>query len=161
MDRLNRWLTLLANLGVIVGILLLVYETRQNTEAINSQTRAAIYAGAQEELWKNMEYPDVTVNFQTTDHKLTVNEKVRLDAWLTASLRAREFAWLEYRSGNVDEGSWQAERQVIRFILGTRRLRAWWRDIARDAFHPEFAREVDALIEGPEVDYAARVLAIH
>jgi len=31
-DRLNKWLTLGANLGVLLGILLLVVEVRQNQE---------------------------------------------------------------------------------------------------------------------------------
>jgi hypothetical protein len=33
-DRLNKWLTLGANLGVLVGIILLVMEIRQNQEII-------------------------------------------------------------------------------------------------------------------------------
>lgn len=58
LDKLNSWLTLLANVGVLLGIIFLAYEIRQNTVSIQSQTRATLYAGAQEELWKNMEYPD-------------------------------------------------------------------------------------------------------
>jgi len=36
-DRLNRWLTLGANLGVLVGIILLVVELRQNTTMMEAQ----------------------------------------------------------------------------------------------------------------------------
>ncbi len=31
-ERLNTWLTLLANFGVIVGLGVLIYEVRQNNE---------------------------------------------------------------------------------------------------------------------------------
>ena len=160
MDQLNKWLMLLANVGVVVGIGVLVYEIRQNTEAMYSQTRGTIYAGAQEELWKNIEYPDVTLNFRRTEHVMTPEEKVRLDAWLAASMRAREYAWMEYDSGNIDHEYWQAEQQVIQIVLGTDRTRTWWKDIARPAFYPEFANEVDKLIDGPEFDYAGLVLSL-
>lgn len=36
-DRLNRWLTLVANIGVLIGILLLVYELNQNSELMRAQ----------------------------------------------------------------------------------------------------------------------------
>ena len=34
LDRLNDWLTLLTNVGVLVGIFLLVIELRQNQEIL-------------------------------------------------------------------------------------------------------------------------------
>ena len=42
MNKLNQWLTLLANIGVIAGIVFLGVEIRQNTEMIQSQTRDSI-----------------------------------------------------------------------------------------------------------------------
>ena len=71
-----------------------------------------------------MEHPDVTVNMGAMGRELTIDEKVRLDAWVTASMRAREFAWLEYESGNVDEWQWKAEEGVVRIILRSERTRA-------------------------------------
>ena len=113
MEKLNQWLTLMANVGVLLGIAFLAYEIRQNTDAIQSQTRATIFSGAQEELWKNMEFPDVTKNLGPRNQDLTADEKIRLDAWLTAAMRAREFAWLEYTNGNLDEEEWMADEEVI------------------------------------------------
>ncbi len=36
-DRLNRWLSLGANIGVLIGLILLVYEVRQNSELMRAQ----------------------------------------------------------------------------------------------------------------------------
>ena len=36
-DRLNRWLSLGANFGVLVGLILLVYEVRQNSDLMRAQ----------------------------------------------------------------------------------------------------------------------------
>ena len=38
-DRLNRWLTLGANLGVLVGIVLLLLELDQNRKLMRAKTR--------------------------------------------------------------------------------------------------------------------------
>jgi hypothetical protein len=38
-EKVNRWLTLGANFGVLIGILLLVVELSQNREMIRAQTR--------------------------------------------------------------------------------------------------------------------------
>ena len=161
LEKLNQWLTLAANVGVLIGIFVLVYEIQQNTEAIQSEVRTALFMGAQEELWKNMEYPDVTLNFSQTDHELSDDEKIRFDAWMTAAMRAREFAWLEYTSGNIDEEHWQAEEVVISLILGGSRSRYWWDNLGSKAFHVNFVDRVNViLLEQPRIDYAADVLAI-
>ena len=161
MDKLNQWLTLLANLGVLAGIGFLAYEVRQNTDAIHSQTRATMFAGAQEELWKNMEYPDVTLNMQSGTVGLTDEEKVRLDAWLTASLRAREFAWIEYTNGNIDVEQWRAEQEVIKIILGTQRTRDWWNNVTSSTFHKDFVAVVRELTnDQPESEFVESILSI-
>jgi len=41
-DKLNQWMTLLANLCVIAGIAILVFELRQNNDLLESEARANI-----------------------------------------------------------------------------------------------------------------------
>ena len=40
-DRTNKWLTLLANVGVVVGLALLIVEIRQNSELVRAQIHQA------------------------------------------------------------------------------------------------------------------------
>jgi len=40
-DRVNKWLMLVANFGVLIGLLLLVFEIRQNTDMMNAQMAQA------------------------------------------------------------------------------------------------------------------------
>ena len=42
LDKLNQFLTLLANLGVIAGIVFLAMEVQQNTSMMEAQTRDAM-----------------------------------------------------------------------------------------------------------------------
>jgi len=56
-DRINQWLALCANVGVLIGIGVLAYEIRQNTDATHAQTREAIFTGKQVELQAVSEVP--------------------------------------------------------------------------------------------------------
>ena len=38
MERMNEWLTLLTNIGVIAGLAILIYEINQNTNALQNET---------------------------------------------------------------------------------------------------------------------------
>ena len=40
-DTVNRWLTLAANIGVLIGIAFLIVEINQNTQATNTASRDA------------------------------------------------------------------------------------------------------------------------
>ena len=48
MDRLNQWLALIANIGVIGGVVFLAVEIQQTSDVINAQTYQARAASAQE-----------------------------------------------------------------------------------------------------------------
>ena len=43
--RLNRWLTLGANIGVLIGIMLLLVELDQNRDMMRAQTRHQLAMG--------------------------------------------------------------------------------------------------------------------
>jgi hypothetical protein len=44
MERTNQWLSLLTNVGVLVGLGILIYEIDQNTLALSNETDVAIYS---------------------------------------------------------------------------------------------------------------------
>ena len=56
MDRLNQWLTLLANVGVLAGIVFLAVETRQTGEAIEQSNRIAISSTSGELFYRNVDW---------------------------------------------------------------------------------------------------------
>lgn len=146
---------------MLLGILFLAFEVQQNTAAIQSQTRATVFSGVQEELWKNMEYPDVTLNMLNTGRQPSPEEKIRFDAWMTAFMKAREFEWLEYRSGNLDPVQWETYKQTTALVVSCLRCRDWWEKAGRHAFSAEFVELTDQVLAGaPDTSWAERVLAI-
>ena len=144
----------IANLAEIIGVTLviasLIYvakQLRQNTNAVHAQTRQAVLVAAQSELFAVMENPDLVISIVKMD-SLTPEEHVRLSSWLFAAFRAREFAWLQYKNGVIDETQWKTEVGVIQFIFDSQRTRDWWAKIGRVPYGTDFVEFVDSVIRG-------------
>jgi len=142
---------LLGNVGEFVGaivivitLLYLALQIRQNTNALHGQSRQAVLAATQAELFAVIEHPELLLN--PTRTSLTPEEHVKLAAWLTVVVRGREFAWLQYRNGAIDEIQWRAEYLVLQIVLSVRNSRTWWVSVGRRVFPTEFVDFVDGLI---------------
>ena len=158
-EKTNHWLSIIANFGVLVGVIFLAIEMRQNTEAINGQSRQAIFAGSQEELFKFLEYPELTVLLASTETELSPEQKVQIDSLLTSALRAREFAWRQYNAGILDQDTWDTELEVIRILVGSERARNWWQSAGVVQFNGVFRDIVSNSIQDNSIHpYWSQVL---
>jgi len=135
-------------IGVILVITSLVYvaqQLRQNTAAILAQSSQAMLGASQNELFAQLDNPEVLISATKAD-KLTAEEQVRLASWLMAAMRARQYAWLQYRNGVIDASQWETEMTAIKALLDTARTRDWWSRLGRVSFGDEFADFVESTI---------------
>jgi len=148
--------------GVILVIASLMYvamQVRQNTNAIYAQSRQAVLAASQAELFAEMENPDVITSMVKLG-PITAEEQIRLNSWLFALMRSREFAWLQYRNGVIDEVQWQTEVGAIKFFFDAQRARDWWNVIGRRPFGREFVGFIDGIIQSqPATDSTWQTVA--
>ena len=145
MDKLNQWMTLAANVGVLIGIFFLAYEIRQNTDAVHAQTREAILAAGQAELQAVRDDPNL-IDSIVREGPLTVDEQVKLYTWLVSALKVREFSWLQRESGVIDEAQWKSELAITQAILRAPRVRSWWDKVGHKTVSDEFREFVDSAI---------------
>ena len=132
-------------IAIIASLIFLAIEINQNTNALYGQSRQSVLEAAQNELFLLVEHPEITLSV-IKEGPLTAEESVKLDAYLAATLRAREYAWLQYQDGAIDEVQWNAEFLVTRSILNDNRVRNWWDKIGRDVYSPAFAEFIDSLV---------------
>ena len=152
---------LLGNLGdfigaiaIVITLIYLVLQLRQNTHALHAQSRQGILAASQAEVLTMIENPDLIRILLKTD-PLSPEEAIKYSFWLSAIFRTREFAWLQYRDGVIDEPQWGTERLVLQRVLRRPLNRAWWVSVGRQLFVDEFVAFVDDLIRDlPASDYA-------
>ena len=62
MDRLNKWLTLTANFGVLIGIGFLAYEVSVNTNSLNASTAAQMSSNWNEVTTALLSSPQILLN---------------------------------------------------------------------------------------------------
>ena len=131
--------------GVILVIASLVYvaqQLRQNSDIMRAESRNQILHGHQQELFTLVQNPDIWKGI--SDEEMD-DESVRLNMWLTASLRAREHEWFQYRHGALDKSAWESYSTAIPLALANERTRAWW-SVMRPAYDKEFVETVDKLL---------------
>ncbi|MEO0367844.1 MAG: hypothetical protein AAF197_03555 [Pseudomonadota bacterium] len=137
MDKINQWLTLAANIAVLVGIGFLAYEIRQNTQATHAQTREAVLNATQAELQAVRDDPSL-VHSIVKEGALTPDEQIKLYTWLVSAFRVREFSWLQRQDGIIDEAQWGSELAVTVAILQAPRVRKWWDSVGHKTVSTDF-----------------------
>ena len=149
MTDVATWGQLISSAAVLVTLVYLSIQTRQTTTLLRSESRQAMIEMDMQSLSTISDWPIVLLDF-FAEGEITMENKARLWAHLTALLRTREHHWFQYRNGVLDRDTWAAYQSAIPLVLGTERNRAWWNSMGRYLFAPAFVETVDALIEGQE-----------
>jgi hypothetical protein len=148
-DRLNRWLTLGANLGVLVGIILLIVELDQNREMMKSQTRndlAMGIVGIQRGISENNQLADVIARAEAGE-TLTPSETVQFSTRSFAMYRYWENVHYQYRVGLYDEVEYSKQKDSWYGYMNANKANVQIWCNSRDIFSPAFAAEVDSLLK--------------
>jgi hypothetical protein len=128
-DRLNHWVTIGANVGVIVGLILLIVEVRQNASltrtAMELQKNAAL---AQVELSLTPETAAAWVTSIRAPAEMTDVELRLVEAHLVAVMLTWDNLFLMQESGLVSAA--RVRRHVFNtapYYFGSAHARNWWR----------------------------------
>jgi hypothetical protein len=152
---INRWLTLGANLGVLVGIVFLAIELRQNNDLLEAQTRAENFdriIGFAEQIIEN---PALATALQKTENneEITEVEDILLRAMALRAFRQLEWTFREVQAGRL-EGPVPVElyrkgfrsEGIFRWPLGE-----YW-GVMKGFFSPDFVLFVEENIVHPNAD---------
>lgn len=150
-SKLNEWLTLVANIAVVGGIIFLAIEIRQNNELLRSESRQALITNDVASLAANFQNADVFGKL-VSDSEMSAEDQLRLSFMFALDLRNREFEYLQYVNGLLDEQTWLAYRHVILINHSSGLGRKWWNEIGRRIVDPDFAKLVDELLVDAEPD---------
>jgi len=141
---------LVANLGVIAGIVFLGYELQQNNTLMRAQTRSDIAR-------------DVSGLALTTAHSPYLEEmsfaeelersggnigQVRRDLQSIATFRMWENMHYQHRIGLYDDSEFSYEIEAWRANLAREESRSLWCNL-RNRYSPEFVETVATLLERP------------
>ena len=147
-DRLARWLNLVANVGVLVGIVLVIVELDQNRDMMRAQTRHEMAMGTVDLMQtpaSNQQLSELMYRAEN-GFELTPEDRFQFNMRTNALLRYWEDVHYQYRVGLYDEVEFSVQREAWRAaLLRSRGMLRYWCDV-RDLYSPQYAREMNALL---------------
>ena len=103
-DRLNRWLTLVANLAVVAGIIFLALELRQNNDLLEAQARATLSANRLNHIDRILQPENSAIIVKAGNGQaLTDDELFRYERLKHAIFVSWESDFHEYQEGLADD----------------------------------------------------------
>ena len=158
LDSLNKWLMLVANLGVVAGIILLAVELRQNNELLDTQvdfldaqaryTRFQTRQSSQRLVIENPFIGELRVRYSNGE-QLQPHEMNYLMSNLEFQMINWEYLWSEYNAGLLDLSELAVESRRESWNSIPEALRTRWLQTYARFYRPEFIEWMDANIINP------------
>ena len=150
---------LMSTVTVVLGLIFVGLEMRQNTLAIRGQTRNAMAENAMEYLgWQATSggsLPEVEAKLRSSGlDQLTEAEWIQFAAFIGAQMREWENSHYQNKVGLFTEAEYEARKGVWRERLTANASRAGYERMwlgARERFAPDFREEIDAIIQEEEL----------
>ena len=151
LDALNKWLTLLANFGVIGGLVLIAVQMNFNTETIRLQNAVelnrGIAAGELAFMGDSAHIAYATALFHPAE--LTEAQVGQVWAYINNTMMSAQNTWLAYNDGLASEESWGYAKRVAAGYAGFRVGRMWW-ESTKTNYDPDFVKAIDDELVGSD-----------
>ena len=146
-SEINGWLTLAANIGVLIGLILIATQIKQNTEITRAQVANDWFlADMQLELAMMGENPAASwTKAVYSPEELTQQDAAVLDRYFNYGLVQLQRLQRMNELGLADD-RWKDRISYLRWHLGNDVGRRWWAHF-KDGFPPDFAATVDEILE--------------
>jgi hypothetical protein len=145
LDRLNQWLSLAANAGVIAGFVLLAVQMKQNTDALQLQNQIELGRGAMTTdlaaMGDNVYVANTTSILEPS--KLTDEQIYQLLVYIDSIMNVAWNTWLAYRAGDATEDSWNAALEWVGYFFSYDAAKLVWNRY-KEGYPKPFVDAVDA-----------------
>ncbi|MEJ2541944.1 MAG: hypothetical protein P8188_18585 [Gemmatimonadota bacterium] len=139
---------LIGALAVVVSLVYLSRQVRQNTRALRTANAATVKQNFQSiarAFITDRGASDIVIRALKCE-PLSPAEKLSAYAWFFDLLKSGELAYSQYLSDDLDEPVWDASLQFFLAYWTTPGMREYWRD-RRHAFTPEFREAMDGWLD--------------
>ena len=140
MENYNKWISILANLGVLAGLILVAFELDQTNDLMAAQdryNRLSALTASQNLYLQNVDTVAITNKVAAGD-ELTPGEQLALDIVRRNSMRLREWTYRELPIGELPIEQWKRGLDSIG-------VRDFWAQ-EKDEYDAEFVVFIDSQI---------------
>lgn len=135
----------LGGIGVVVTLIYLSIQIRQNTNAIRTASRQDIAAGYRDVtgMLLDMQVATAFAKGLNSYPDLPFEERARFGIYINQEALFHQGAYALYESEQLDERTYFAYRDWFACIIATPGGRVWWEDVARPIFEPRMVAAID------------------
>lgn len=147
-ERALKWATLMANLGAVVGLILLVVGLEQNEAMMRAQTRNELSVAVVDLFARVAENPQLASLRRRADagEALTPDESYQYDLITRAFFRYWENVHYQYRQRLYDDTEFSRQRDAWHaYVRSSPAVVLFW-CAERGGFSPEFVAEFNRLL---------------
>jgi len=150
----GQWVTTVTNTAVLIGVLLVAYELRQNAELARLEmTQTRISANQQAEAaFFDLGLSEVWVKSFTKPETMTLAEIRAMDAYLAIHLNQMMRVYDQEREGLLESGETLKWMQAdFPYLFGSRFAQAWWTELGQN-WPSEFVELAHPVVQSVEDD---------
>jgi hypothetical protein len=146
MHKLNRWMTTVTNIGVIVGLVVLIYEVNLNTQSVQNETDVAIYVMAADNARLLIDNEQLRHPYVQIESKSWIDfsevDRVILGTYWYIEVDRLELQFRLYKRNK------QRLENIVFYEsdLKARSFQEWWSSDAKALYEPEFVLYFEQLI---------------
>jgi hypothetical protein len=143
--RWGKTAELIGLAAVVVGLVFVGLELRQNQLDLRAQSRATLSLIDIEQIRSLREDEALMQRLVDQDPGLSSVDEFREQTWMRELARTAEHQFYQYRIGTFDEREFEGMRNLWKRGFGRPRYRDWW-EANKQEFSATFRDEFDALL---------------
>jgi hypothetical protein len=147
-EKLNTWLSLIANFGVVIGLALLVYEINQNTQMMQAQinqNRTDTAMSEQQAVFNSDYLPALNLKIRNGE-KLDGEEMIRFEHMFRSFNRNMDNQLWQFNHGFLGENIPYSIKRAVRIVIAGHELGIASWDETKGIYTAEYVAFVDEAI---------------
>lgn len=151
--QVNPWLNLVGNLAILLGLVAVAIEIRNNSAAVRLQALSVLSEQTTQLNLAASEpgFARLYVKSLETPHEMTAQEVWGLTNYMSTRLGRVLWSYDAYRSGVLSEEDWQMEASVTPIWFNTQFGRLAWDSLRSDFLDvPEVMQAIDNALADPK-----------
>ena len=151
LSDLNSLSQIIGALAVVVSLLYVSRQIRQNTHAVrsaNATTLQVEFRGLARTLYSNPETSAILLNGMAGKPNSSPGEQLAAHAWFFDIFKMAELGYFHYRNGDLDPDLWHASLRFYLTWFDSPGMRAYWA-VRKSVFIPDFQQLIDQALARP------------
>lgn len=156
-DAIGAIGTIIGGIAVIISLIYLAIQTKQNTRAMKSasfhQVRVS-FSDIPLALAQDSELISILARVNSEPDSLTREEVIRYEMILLTIIRRAESAYFQSKEGALALESWRGIAETCKTALSDKIALLWW-ERTRHRFEASFRSEIETIIQGLDTNHTA------